>query len=250
VTRFADQFSEGSGPADQQGDGSEPARVGDGVGSAGGRRAVLAAADGPGLRALFQAGGARLLPGRPATAQILAEVEAAGSEVVLLPNDPDTHAVAAAAADRARAGGVTVVVLPTRSPVQGLAALAVRDPTRDFAADLAAMGEAADGCRYAEVVTAASAADTAAGRCRAGDALGFVDGAVRLLAAQPGPVAADLLDLLLGEGGELVTVVLGAAAPAGLAETLREHLTRRWPGVEAHLHVGGQPHQLLLLGVE
>ena len=42
-------------------------------------------------------------------------------------------------------------MVPTRSPVQALAALAVRDPGRRFDDDVIAMAEAAGACRYAEV---------------------------------------------------------------------------------------------------
>ena len=42
-------------------------------------------------------------------------------------------------------------VVPIRSPVQALAALAVRDPARRFDDDVIAMAEAAGACRYAEV---------------------------------------------------------------------------------------------------
>ncbi len=214
-------------------------------------RTVLAVGDGVGLRALFIAGGARVLAGRPATADILAGIRAGGGgPVVVLPNDSNSHAVASVAAGQARADGYLVAVVPTRSPVQGLAALAVRDVSRRFEDDVIAMAEAAGACRYAEVVIAARDSDTEAGPCRTGDLLGFVDGTVRLVGADPGDCAGNLLDLLLAGGGELVTVLVGAGAPTGLADAVRAHLAGRWPAVEAQVHDGGQPHHLLMLGVE
>ena len=63
----------------------------------------------------------------------------------------------------ARAAGVTATVVPTRSPVQALAALAVRDPHRRFDDDVIAMAEAAGACRYAEVTCARREALTVAG---------------------------------------------------------------------------------------
>ena len=60
---------------------------------------------------------------------ILDEVIASAAlEVVVLPNDAGLSAVAARAAARARELGRDVGVVPTRSPVQGLAAIAVADP--------------------------------------------------------------------------------------------------------------------------
>lgn len=61
---------------------------------------------------------------------------------------------------------------------------------------------------------------------------------------------AAVVDRMLGGGGELVTLLTGADAPAGLAEAVREHVARRWPFVEVQAYPGGQPHYPLLVGVE
>ena len=89
-----------------------------------------------------------------------------------------------------------------------------------------------------------------AGPCRAGDLLGLVDGEVHVIGADLEEVSRRLLDRLLGGGGELVTLVLGADAPPTLEETLRGHATRAWPFVEVECYAGGQPQYDLLVGVE
>src|SRR5690606_30405622 len=150
-------------------------------------------------------------------------------QVVVLPNDPDTQAVAAAAARAAAAEGIRVQVIPTHSPVQALAALAVRDPQRSFDDDVIAMAEAAGACRYAEVCRAAREALTVVGRCRAGDVLALVEGEVHLIGTDLTAVARQLLDRLLGGGGELVTLVVGLGAPPELGEQLVTHLATDWP---------------------
>jgi uncharacterized protein len=173
----------------------------------------------------------------------------AGS-LVVLPNDANTHAVAMAAAREATAAGFRVSVVPTRSPVQALAALAVRDVQRDFPDDVIAMAEAAGSCRYGEVCTASREALTVAGRCRPGDLLGLVDGEVNVIGADLEEVCRRLLDRMLGGGGELVTLVLGADAPPGLEQALTAHVSRAWPFVDAQWYAGGQPRYHLLVGVE
>jgi dihydroxyacetone kinase-like predicted kinase len=134
--------------------------------------------------------------------------------------------------------------------VQALAALAVRDSGRPFADDVIAMAEAAGACRYGEVCTAQRAALTVAGPCREGDLLGLVDGEVHVIGADLEDVSHRLLDRMLGGGGELVTLVLGADAPGTLDERLRAHVTRTWPFVELQSYAGGQPRYHLLVGVE
>jgi dihydroxyacetone kinase-like predicted kinase len=178
-------------------------------------------------------------------------VRAAGAaEVVLLPNDANMLAVASAAASAAREEGYHVAVVPTRSVVQGLAALAVADAGRPFEDDVAAMAEAAGSTRFGEVTLAVREAVTMAGICRPGDVLGLLEGDVALLGADLEAVALELVDRMLAGGGELVTVVTGDDAPAGAGERLRATVEHSHPAVEVVVYDGGQPHFPLLLGVE
>ncbi len=237
VTRFADQIA------------AEPA------GATASGRAVVAVVQGEGLVELYEAAGAVVVTGgpsaSPSTGELLAAVLATGvAEVVLLPNDGNIHAPAAHAAAEARAVGREVHVVPTRSPVQGLAALAVADAGRGFADDAIAMSAAASATRWAEVTTAVRDAQTTAGACRAGDVLGLVDGDVTVIGQDVATVAYDLLTRMLAAGGELVTVVTGSDCPPGLGDALAERLAAGYPLVEAEVHAGGQPHYPLLLGVE
>jgi dihydroxyacetone kinase-like predicted kinase len=215
------------------------------------QRGAVVVAAGDGLTALFEAEGAVVVDRNPSTAEMVAAVHGTGARaVVLLPNDANTHAVAVSAAREAENAGVRVSVVPTRSPVQALAALAVRDVQRPFADDVIAMAEAAGACRYGEVCTAQRDAFTVAGQCRAGDLLGLVDGEVHVIGQDVAEVSRRLLDRMLGGGGELVTLVLGADAPPGFEDALRGHVHRTWPFIEVQCYAGGQPRYHLLAGVE
>ncbi|MFJ6199959.1 DAK2 domain-containing protein [Micromonospora sp. NPDC092111] len=237
VTRFADQAAPAARP-----DPDGPAVDG---------RAAVVVAAGAGIAELFAGEGATVVPGNPSTGELLDAIRAtAAARVVVLPNDPNTQAVANAAAKEAHRLGVKVSVVPTRSPVQALAALAVRDPQRRFSDDVIAMAEAAGACRYAEVCHASREALTVAGPCRPGDVLALVEGEVHLIGTDLVDTCAAVVDRMLGGGGELVTLLSGADAPDGLAESVRAHVARRWPFVEVHAYPGGQPYYPLLVGVE
>jgi dihydroxyacetone kinase-like predicted kinase len=219
-------------------------------------RGVVVVCDGDDMAGLFAAEGAHVVRrhpdgAAPSTGEILEAVRATGAgRVVILPNDPNVAAAAAAAAAEARSGLVRAGVVPTRSPVQALAALAVRDPGRRFEDDVIAMAEAAGACRYAEVTTASREALTVAGRCQPGDVLALVQGEVSLIGQDLVETCQRLLDRLLAAGGEMVTLLTGDQAPPWLADSLTEHARRNWPFVEVHCYRGGQPHYPLLVGVE
>ena len=134
--------------------------------------------------------------------------------------------------------------------MQGLAAVAVHDESRRFDDDLVAMAKTAAATRSAEITVAVRDAITMAGQCTAGDVLGLVEGDVLLIGESVVEVAVELVNRLLGTGGELMTVILGADAPAGLADLLERHLVGTHPEVELVVYEGGQPLYPVLLGVE
>jgi hypothetical protein len=181
----------------------------------------------------------------------IAAIVACGTrEVIVLPNDSDHLAAAETAAEQARAKGIRVAVVPTRAPVQGLAALAVHDDTRRFDDDVVSMTSAAGSTRHGEVTIAVREAMTSAGICGPGDVLGLIDGDVAILGTDLAMVSCLVVDRMLAGGGELVTVVLGAGDTSPLAASLRQHIHDVRPDVEVVCYVGGQAHYPLLLGVE
>lgn len=217
--------------------------------------AVVVCCTGEGLRRLYEDAGAVVVEGgsgaRASTEELLDAVVGTGAAgVVLLPNDADTVAVARVAAERAAASGVRVVVVPTRAQVQGLAAVAVHDPALDPATCAARMSEAAGAVRVGAVTVAARDAVTQVGPCRTGDVLGVVAGAFTVVAADVADVAARVVAQLLDDGGELVTLVLGADAPDGVADAVRALVEARPEPAEVQVLDGGQPRYPVLVGVE
>ncbi|MER5641193.1 DAK2 domain-containing protein [Kitasatospora sp. NPDC002227] len=231
------------------------ARAGEREGAAPQGRAVLSVVSGSGLAELCEQAGAAVLladPDRPPASAELAEAlrRCAAREVVLLLNDPELRAAAGAAADQLREEGVRIAVLPTRSPVQGLAALAVHESARRFDEDVVAMTSAAGATRYAELAVAEGESWTMAGVCQAGDVLGLIDGDVAVIGADLLETGGTVLARMLAAGGELVTLVLGAGAPDGLADQLVAHARRQRPEVDTVVFAGGQEAAPLLIGVE
>jgi DAK2 domain fusion protein YloV len=217
-----------------------------------GTRAVIAVVASDGIAELFNGEGARVVPCGPdgvTEEDVLQEILAsAASEVVVLPNDAGLHAVAARAAARVRDAGRDVSVVPTRSPVQGLAALAVADPGRRFGDDVIAMAEAAAATRWAEVTVAEEEALTSAGLCKPGDVLGSAEGDVVVIGADLAAVSCDLLDRLLSAGGEMATLLVGPDEELG--DTVCAHLATTHRTIEVLRYDGGPAGIPLQVGVE
>ncbi|MEW2401565.1 DAK2 domain-containing protein [Streptomyces sp. NPDC046862] len=218
-------------------------------------RAVVAVVPGEGLAGLYSEAGATTVlarPGEPPASGELVEAvrRAHAREVVLLPNDADLRYTAAAAAEQARAEGVRVALIPTRSAVQGIAALAVHEPDRRFDEDVVSMTSAAGATRYAEVVIAERESWTMAGICQAGDVLGLIDGDVAVIGSDVTATAETVLNRMLAAGGEMVTLVLGDEAPPTIVDHLESRVRESYLAVDTVVYRGGRQGALLLIGVE
>ena len=219
------------------------------------QRAVVAVVPGEGLAGLYTEAGATTVlarPGEPpASGELVQAVRRAHArEVVLLPNDADLRHTAAAAAEQVRTEGIRVALIPTRSAVQGIAALAVHEPDRRFDEDVVSMTSAAGATRYAEVTIAERQSWTMAGICQAGDVLGLIDGDVAVIGSDLAVTAETVLDRMLSAGGEMVTLVLGDDVPDTVAERLEGRVRGGYLAVDTVVYRGGRQGALLLIGVE
>lgn len=220
--------------------------------------AVVAVVPGAGLAQMFAGEGVEVVtastlrpdPSSHVVEAVDAVLSAGAGEAVLLPNHPDLAQPAEAAAEHLRTRGIRVVVIPTRSPVQGLAAIAVHDASRRFDDDVVAMAEAAAATRFAEVTIAQAQSLTSAGICEAGDVLGLIDGEVVVIGRGMLAVALAVSDRLLGVGAELMTVLVGATAQRGLGDTVRRHVLDRSPLTEITVYDVDDPGHPLIIGVE
>lgn len=215
-------------------------------------RAVLALADGPATAGLFAAEGATVARWDRGSAAALTRSMAGlgAASVTLLPNGVTSRDVVRDLVHDARARGSVVTVVPTASPLQGLAALAVHDPGREPEDDAVAMAEAAAGMRRGALRVATERALTWAGECEPGQALGLAGDEVVVLGDDGPAVLAALLDRLVDGGTELLTALVSPAADDALRAALVAHLRHAHPGVELVSYDGDTGGDLLLLGVE
>ena len=144
-----------------------------------------------------------------------------------------------------------VRVVPSRSMPEGLAALMSYDPEASAEVNTVAMRRAAEAIAAGEVTQAVRASDTPAGPVVAGDWLAIA-GRDGIVAVAPDVVVAAtaLLDRLVTDGRELVTVITGCDARPADTAAITGWVADHRPGVEVEVHDGGQPHYPLLFAAE
>jgi dihydroxyacetone kinase-like predicted kinase len=143
-----------------------------------------------------------------------------------------------------------VLVVPTQSVTEGFAALLAYDPEADAERNGAAMGSAASGVVAAEVTRAVRDSSSEAGPIKEGDYLGISREGILAVSPELAVVATLLLDRLVTEDHEVVTVIEGEGASAAVTRRITSWLDDNRPGVSAEIHHGGQPLYPYLFGIE
>ena len=217
------------------------------------RTAVVAVAAGDGIKRIFYSLGVQgIVAGgqsmNPSTAELLAAAEAVpAEEVVILPNNKNIIPVAEqvdAHTDR------TVRVVPTRGIAEGFAALMAYDPEARADENAKEMAALASSVIAGEVTRAVRDSTSDVGPIAEGDYLGITSDGIRAVEQTQLAAACRLLDVIVTDEHEIVTVIEGDGATAGDTRAITEWLDEHRPGVSAEVHHGGQPLYPYLFGIE
>lgn len=216
--------------------------------------AVVAVASGDGLAELFgQLGVHGVVSGgqtlNPSTAELLAAVEHMNAgQVIILPNNKNIIPVAGQI-DELSTKDVRVV--PTASMPEALAALVTYDPEASAETNARNMTAAAGAMTTGEVTQAVRDTSTDAGAVTTGDWIGIVRGdGIVSIAGSLVSASTQLLDHIIDDSGELLTVVTGADATASHTDQIVAWVSENRPAVSVEVHRGGQPLYPYLFGVE
>jgi DAK2 domain fusion protein YloV len=215
--------------------------------------AVVAVGVGTGIQRLLTSLGVQAIVAggqsmNPSTAQILEAVQRCPADsVVVLPNNRNIVPVAEQVdglCDR------RVEVVPTQQVVEALAALVAYDPRALVDANVAAMHEAANRVRTGEVTQAVRDSISECGPITAGDWIAVTRDGICAVDKSATGAAIALVERLLDDDSELVTVLVGSDGRLADRLRLEAHLADAHPKIEVEVHEGDQPLYPFLIGVE
>jgi DAK2 domain fusion protein YloV len=215
--------------------------------------AVVAVAVGDGLRRLFASLGVQQVVAggqsmNPSTAQILEAVEQCVADgVIVLPNNKNIVPVARQVPELTER---PVGVVPTAAVIEALSAMVVYDAGASLADNVDAMQEAAARVRCGEVTQAVRDSSAECGPIKTGDWIAITRDGVHAATQSAVDAMVALVDTLIDDDSELVTLITGTEARAADTARIEEHVERTHPHVEVEIHEGGQPLYPYLVGVE
>ena len=187
----------------------------------------------------------------PSTADILSAVESCNAnEVVVLPNNGNIRMAAEAAASACES--CKVFVVPTRTVLQGFAAMFVVDEESDAQQNVESMTEAIEDVRDGEVTTAVRDSQAADGSpIHAGDVMGIEGDAITVVGSAVDAVTLELIDRMQeDEEGDTLTILAGSDLSDEGFEDLQKRIAERQPDLEIDAHRGDQPLYPVIFSIE
>jgi hypothetical protein len=220
-----------------------------------GQIAVLAVSPGPGLsRIMASLGAAGIITGgqtmNPSTQDMLDAMQAINTDkFILLPNNKNIIMAARQAADML-AGQKQVLVVPTRTVPQGIAALFQHNAEGDPDTVKAAMEKAATEIQSGEVTTATRTVELDGVAVKDGQIIALHNGVLKVASDDLPDAVLRLLATMGAAQRELLTLYYGAEVTPPQAEAMAETIRAVYATQTVELHPGGQPHYHYILSAE
>jgi len=213
----------------------------------------VAVAAGDGVAAILSSLGADVvLSGgqtmNPSTEDIVSAIKRVHAETVfVLPNNSNIVLAAQQARDLLDRN---VIVIPTKTIPQGMAALFAFQAGATAEHNTSMMEEAIARVHSGQVTYAVRDSQIDGMDIRAGDYLGIHNN--KIVASTPELLVTcrQLLDSMMADGGEVVTVLTGADAAEPVTSQLAALIEETYPDAELEVHAGGQPLYYYLFSVE
>ncbi len=214
---------------------------------------ILSVAMGKGIAALFKdlavdhviEGGQTM---NPSIEDILMAADrVSAKELFVLPNNSN---IVLSANHAAQLSSRPLHVIPSKSIPQGMAAMLAYNPDHDAKTNVAQMTAAMGDVKSGQVTYAVRNSQFDGITITEGDIIGLYNGKIVTAGKLVPAVTQDLLNKMLEDGGEIVTVLFGHDVVKEQADELAEFLNDSYPDVDVEVFSGGQPLYYYILSVE
>ena len=175
----------------------------------------------------------------PSTEDFMSEIEKLNAEnIFILPNNKN---IIMAAQQAVEISDKNVVVIPSRSIVQGITAMIAYDEEAEFEENKEAMTAALDEITSASVTFAARDCVLDDLEIKENDVMGLIEGKINLIGNSPEKVCKEIIGRLVSDDTTSISVYRGEDVSEETAEKLAEELEKLYPDLDVNVYFGGQP---------
>ncbi|MCA1053472.1 DAK2 domain-containing protein [Rossellomorea aquimaris] len=215
--------------------------------------AIVTVAMGEGISELFKSIGATaVIEGgqtmNPSTEDIVKAVEDVNAKkVIIMPNNKN---IIMAAEQAAEVLGAEVAVVPTKTVPQGMAALLAFNPTATVEENKKMMSEASKAVKTGQITYAVRDTNIDGVTISKDDFMGISEGKIEIAEKDRQQAAKNLLDRMLDEDSEILTILYGEGVTEEDVQTIQEYVEDKYEDVEVEVHNGKQPLYSYIFSIE
>lgn len=214
---------------------------------------IVAVCMGEGVARLFESiGASAVIEGgqtmNPSTEDIVKAIEEVNAnKVIVLPNNKNIIMAAEQAAEVAAA---EAIVIPSKTVPQGMSSLLAYNAEASLEENRSAMTAALAHVKTGQVTFAVRDTNIDGIEIAKDDFMGIVDGKIILTNKNKVKAAKELLQAMIDEEAEIVTVIYGEEASKQEVEEVAGFIEAQFEDVEAEIHDGKQPLYSFIFAVE
>lgn len=215
---------------------------------------ILTICSGEGMASIFKDLGVdRVVEGgqtmNPSAEDIALAVNKINAEnVIILPNNKNI--ILAAEQSRSLVKKKTVYVVQSTNIPQGLSAMLAFNTEINIAENIENMNEALSTVKSGSVTFAVRTSKIDDVEVKEGDVIGLFESKIAAVGSSPEAVTNELIDKMIDEDDEIMTLYYGEEVTAEQAEAFCEELAERYPDFVVSVHCGGQSLYYYLISIE
>ncbi|ELC8456329.1 DAK2 domain-containing protein [Clostridium perfringens] len=184
----------------------------------------------------------------PSTQDMLEAIEKLNAEhIFILPNNKN---IIMAANQAAEISDKDIRVIPTKTIPQGITCITMFNPEADVEENTEELKEAMKMVKTTSVTYAVRDTEVDGKEIKEGNILGLVEGKIKEVGEDPYKVAEDLIDSLVDEDSELITIFYGKDCEEEKVDALIEKLEGKYEDLDVQCYNGEQPLYYFIMSVE
>jgi hypothetical protein len=185
----------------------------------------------------------------PSTEDMLNAIEKVNAKTVyILPNNKNI--ILAANQAQSLVDDKEIIVVPSKTAPQGIAALISFDSGKTGEENLASMTEDMSNVKTGQVTYAVRDTSIDGKEINAGDIMGIDDNGIQAVSADLVTATKELLSGMVDEDSELISIYYGADVTEADAKSFEEYVEDTYGDCDVEFNYGGQPIYYYILSVE
>lgn len=185
----------------------------------------------------------------PSTEDMLNAIDKVNANTIyILPNNKNI--ILAANQAQSLTEDKEIVVVPSKTAPQGVAALIGFDPAKSSEENLSAMQEEMKNVKTGQVTYAVRDTSIDGKEINAGDIMGIDDEGIKSVSTDLVTAAKELLSQMIDEDSELISIYYGADVAEEDAKEFEEYVEDTYSDCDVEFNYGGQPIYYYILSVE